>query len=168
MRKQRRRSDASYRVQLISTFVFASKIVQTLYFLNMKFQASSHLLWLYNLVCMDLVGKPEGRFSHVAAHTICFRGTNYQIGIRVICRHVLSLKTKKNRKNLSHRSIHIQLENKKNICFVILSFVSSDSIYRLSSLFNHLTCNIKLKITYPSGHIIISFEMYQNCYIYHC
>ena len=48
MRKKRRRSAA----QLISAFVFATWIVQSLYFLNQKFQASSHLLWLYSPVCV--------------------------------------------------------------------------------------------------------------------
>ena len=46
MWKQRRRSAA----QLISVFVFATQIVQSIYFLNPKFQASSHLLWLYSPV----------------------------------------------------------------------------------------------------------------------
>ena len=38
--------------KLISAFVFATLIVQSLYFLNPKFQASSHLLWLYRPVCV--------------------------------------------------------------------------------------------------------------------
>ena len=33
--------------KLISAFVFATQIVQSLYFLNQKIQASGHLLWLY-------------------------------------------------------------------------------------------------------------------------
>ena len=33
--------------KLIGAFVFASRIVQSLYLLNSKFQASSHLLWLH-------------------------------------------------------------------------------------------------------------------------
>ena len=37
---------------LISTFVFAIQIVQSLYYLNPKFQASGYLLWLYSLVCV--------------------------------------------------------------------------------------------------------------------
>ena len=37
--------------KLISAFVFATRIVQTLFFLNLKFQASSHLLWLNRPVC---------------------------------------------------------------------------------------------------------------------
>ena len=37
---------------------------KSLFFLNTKFQASSHLVWLYSLVCVDLVGNPKDRFSH--------------------------------------------------------------------------------------------------------
>ena len=44
--------------------LFATRIVQSLYFLNPKFQASSHLLWLYSPVCVG----PEDRFSHNEAH----------------------------------------------------------------------------------------------------
>ena len=45
--------------KLISSFVFATRIVQSLYFLNPKFQASSHLLWLYRLVCVGPGRKPR-------------------------------------------------------------------------------------------------------------
>ena len=38
--------------ELISDFVFATRILQSLYFLNPKYQASSHLLWQYSLVCV--------------------------------------------------------------------------------------------------------------------
>ena len=38
--------------KLISAFVFTKLIVQSLYYLNPKFQASSHLLWLYSPVCV--------------------------------------------------------------------------------------------------------------------
>ena len=38
--------------KLISAFVFATRIVQSLFYLNTKFQASSHLVWLYILVCV--------------------------------------------------------------------------------------------------------------------
>ena len=50
--------------KLISVFVFATQIVQSLYFLNPKFQASSHLLLLYSLVCVGPGWKPERWFSH--------------------------------------------------------------------------------------------------------
>ena len=54
--------------KLISAFVFATRIVQSLYFLNPKFQASSHLLSLYSLVCVGPGRKQECWFSHDAAH----------------------------------------------------------------------------------------------------
>ena len=37
---------------LISAFVFATWIVQPLFYLDSKFQASSHLLFVYSLVCV--------------------------------------------------------------------------------------------------------------------
>ena len=37
-------------------------------FLNPKFQASSHLLYMHSLVCVGPGQKPERWFSHVAAH----------------------------------------------------------------------------------------------------
>ena len=49
--------------------VFATRIVQSLYFLNTKFQASSHLVWSYSLVCVGPGRKPEDRFCHNKAHT---------------------------------------------------------------------------------------------------
>ena len=45
--------------QLISAFVFATRIVQSLYYLNPKFQASSRLLWLYSPVCVGPGRKPR-------------------------------------------------------------------------------------------------------------
>ena len=63
MGKQRRRSSS----QLNSAFVFTTCIVQFLYFLNPKFQASNHLLSLYSLVCVRPVWKSHCWFSHDAA-----------------------------------------------------------------------------------------------------
>ena len=62
MRKQRRRS-ASRLPKLISAFVFAKRIVQSL----LKFQASSHLLKLYSLVYVGPGRKSERWFPHNAA-----------------------------------------------------------------------------------------------------
>ena len=67
MRKQRRRSAVKTKTQisfavtakLISTFVFATWIEQSLYFLNPKFQASSYLVWLYSRVCVGPGRKPR-------------------------------------------------------------------------------------------------------------
>ena len=55
MRKKRCRSAA----ELISTFVFATYIVQSLYFLNPKSEACSHLLSLYSQVCVEHDRKPR-------------------------------------------------------------------------------------------------------------
>ena len=45
--------------QLSSTFIFATWIVQSLFYLNPKFQASSHLLWVYIQVCVGPGRKPQ-------------------------------------------------------------------------------------------------------------
>ena len=45
--------------KLISGFVFATRIVQSLYFLHSTFQASSHLLWLYIPFCVGPGWKPR-------------------------------------------------------------------------------------------------------------
>ena len=45
--------------QLISIFVFAIRIVQSLFYLNPKFQVSSHHLWLYSPVCVGRGRKPR-------------------------------------------------------------------------------------------------------------
>ena len=45
--------------KLFSAFVFVTPIVQALYFLYTKFQASSHLVWLYSLVCVGPGRKPR-------------------------------------------------------------------------------------------------------------
>ena len=65
--------------KLISAFVFATWIVQFLFYLNPKFQASSHLLWLYSPVCVRPGRKPEGRFSHNEAHLCQYRYCLVQI-----------------------------------------------------------------------------------------
>ena len=59
-------------------------IVQSLYFLNTKFQVSSHLLWLYSPVCVGPGRKPEDRISHNLAqmiymYKISFYGEIYEI-----------------------------------------------------------------------------------------
>ena len=43
----------------IRAFVFATRIVQSLYFLYPKFQASGHLVWLYSPVCVGPGRKPR-------------------------------------------------------------------------------------------------------------
>ena len=43
----------------ISAFVFATRIVKSLYFLNPKFQAFSYLVWLYSPDCVGPGRKPR-------------------------------------------------------------------------------------------------------------
>ena len=50
--------------KLISALFFATLKVQFLFLLNLKFQASSCLQWLYSPVCVGPVKKPHCRFSH--------------------------------------------------------------------------------------------------------
>ena len=54
--------------KLISAFVFATRIVQFLFYLNPKFQASSSFLCLYRPVSVRPVRKPHCWFSHETAH----------------------------------------------------------------------------------------------------
>ena len=58
--------------KLISAFVFVTRIVRSLYFLNTKFHASSHLLLLCSLVCVGPGRKPQRWFSHKAAQIKLF------------------------------------------------------------------------------------------------
>ena len=62
--------------KLISAFVFATRIVESLYFLNPKFQASSHLLWLYSLVCIGPGRKPRRPVFSQLAHLPLFMDVN--------------------------------------------------------------------------------------------
>ena len=71
MRKQRQISFA-VTVKLISAFVFATWIEQFLYFLNPKFQASSHLLCLHSPVRVGPGRKPPKQvFSERASYYKC-------------------------------------------------------------------------------------------------
>ena len=65
--------------KLISAFVFATRIVQFLFYLNPKFQASSSFLCLYWPVCVWPARKPHCWFSHEAAHIL------YKQHMHVLC-----------------------------------------------------------------------------------
>ena len=60
---------------LTNAFVFATRMVQFLYFLNTKFPASSYLLCLHRPICVGPVRKPHYWFSHEAAHLYLFKET---------------------------------------------------------------------------------------------
>ena len=63
--------------KLVSAFVFVTRIVQSIYFLNPKFQASSHLLWLHRPVCVGPGRKPRRPvFSQRGSYRPCSKRTN--------------------------------------------------------------------------------------------
>ena len=69
--------------QLISAFVFATQIVQSLYYLNPKLQASSHLLWLYSPICVGPDRKPRRpvfsqRGSFISARYMSLNSTSWE------------------------------------------------------------------------------------------
>ena len=66
--------------KLISAFVFATRIVQFLYFINPKFPASSHLLCLYSSVYVGPVMKLHCWFSHDATK-IMIKNAQYYFNI---------------------------------------------------------------------------------------
>ena len=59
--------------KLISAFVFATWIVQSLLHLNPKFQASNHLVWLYSLVCVRPGRKHRRLVFSKEAHMFLWR-----------------------------------------------------------------------------------------------
>ena len=61
MRKTKMQISFAVTVKLIRAFVFVTQIVQSLYFLNTKFQVSSHFLWLHSPVCVE-PGRNPRRF----------------------------------------------------------------------------------------------------------
>ena len=73
MRKKKTQISFAVSAKLISAFVFATRIVRPFFFLNPKFQASSHFLWLYSLVCVGPDRKPECWFSHDVAYVSAVR-----------------------------------------------------------------------------------------------
>ena len=70
MRKTKTQISFAVTAKLISTFVFATGIVQFFYFLTPKFPASSRLLCLYSSDCAGPVQKPHCSFCHDAAQVM--------------------------------------------------------------------------------------------------
>ena len=69
VKKQRHRSATRYCAADKHLFFIDYK-AQFIYLLNPIYLASSHLLWLYSLVCVYLVRYPKDSFSHDTAHII--------------------------------------------------------------------------------------------------
>ena len=76
-RKQKTQISFAVTAKLISAFVFATGIVQFLFYFNPKFQASSSFLLLCRPVCVGPVRKPHCWFSHEAAHLLAKRTLNF-------------------------------------------------------------------------------------------
>ena len=89
--------------------VFATRIVQFLFYLKPKFQASSSFLCLYRPVCVGPVRKPHCWFSHKVAHSIqsqlVHAGTN--LGIKVI--YLLTLLVYQNKKFVAQIQKHVKV-----------------------------------------------------------
>ena len=118
-RKQRRRSAA----KLISAFVFATRIVQFLFYLNPKFQASSSFLCLYSLICVGPVRKPHCWFSHEAAHMLLY--WNKLVSLR----------------NLNMRKTFVCVKSKVQImCIIIVQLIST--IFFLICIIKYRLCNL--------------------------
>ena len=81
MRETKTQISCAVTEQLISAFVFFRRIVQSLYYLNPKFGASSYLLWLYSPVCVRRGRKtripvfsqrgPFGPYKNTTCSIIC-------------------------------------------------------------------------------------------------
>ena len=80
--------------KLISAFVFATRIVQFLFYLKPKFQASSSFLCLYRPVCVGPFRKPHCWFSHETAHFIITISTIFAL-LRYVIKghHIKTLST---------------------------------------------------------------------------
>ena len=84
---------AKTETQLFSDFVFATRIEQPLYFLNPKFQAFRHLLWLYSPVNVGPGRKPRrpvfsqrGSFINRNFNQICVILIENTKSVQVTCK----------------------------------------------------------------------------------
>ena len=69
MQKTNAQISCAITAQLISAFIFASRIVKSIFFLMPKFQASSLFLWLLRLVCVRADWIPQRPvFSRRGSH----------------------------------------------------------------------------------------------------
>ena len=68
--KTKRQISFAVTAKLISAFVFATRLVRFLFFLNPKFPVSSHLLCLYSLVCVGPGRNLNCWFSQAQAHVM--------------------------------------------------------------------------------------------------
>ena len=92
--------------KLISAFVFAKRIVQSLFYINPKFQASSHLLWLYRPVCVGPGRKPRRLvFSERGSYLKNTNGALIAIIKRIFAYFSIKNKMRRNDKELIHSEL---------------------------------------------------------------
>ena len=79
--------------KLISAFVFATRLVQSFFYLNPKFKASSHLLWFFSPYCVGPGRKPRRQvFSRQGSYSgILLLHTIYYIQEQTYCIQFLYL-----------------------------------------------------------------------------
>ena len=124
MQKQRCRSA----VQPISIFDFATQIVQSLFYLYSKFQASSLLLCLYRTVCVGPGRKPQRPFlSHRGSISGCKGHNCRQTYIKVESKFFLAITLKSlhftcNRIKRNYSSTVIKLQTILDSCKLSVSF----------------------------------------------
>ena len=141
--------------QLISSFVFDIRIVRSLYYRNPKFQASSHLLWLYSPVCVGTGLKPRRPvFSQRGSINICF-GDSFAL---CACRQYLA------KFHLLGESC--SLKRMMSICNILKLFVRLSLVSRAEFLLECATGHC-LSFTYfrmykplPIAHIFMLLYQY--------
>ena len=111
----------------------AIRIVQSLYYLHLKFQASSHLLWLYRPVCVGPSRKPRRPvFSERGSNNSCNHSKSQTMGssCREICLGGKDAKSQKFHENVKNQrtigpvNAHLiswpskaqNIQNLENIC----------------------------------------------------
>ena len=108
--------------KLISAFVFATRIVQSL-FLNPKFQAFSHLCGSTARFVWDLVGNPEDRFSHNEAQLrlswrVLLRPNN--LGVTMVSTHRQCYKESQSNPWISEKKNTVHNKDLKSVAYKTL------------------------------------------------
>ena len=112
--------------KLISAFVFATRIVQFLFFLNPKLQASDHLLRLYRPVCVGPGRKPRRHvFSRRGSLVSSWWSTEFYM-----CYYIVT--------NLSWFLVSMCAHNIFDI--YIMGYTGPSTIYYLSQLLYESRC----------------------------
>ena len=95
--------------KLISAFFFATLIVQSLYFLNPRFQASSHLLCLHSPVCVGPGQKSQGPvFSRHGSYLYYVAKTNVLISLAITAQLICVFVFEYGKSRFLHDTVHME------------------------------------------------------------